>query len=70
MTKHYFVSYITEKNGNISHRHCMIRITNKSLDCMCNYLAKSDNVSPDRIIITCLKDLSKEEYEMLKGYEE
>lgn len=69
MTKYYFVSYITQNAENISHRHCIIRVKNKSLDYICNFLATVDNVSPNQITINCLKDLTEEEYEMLKGDE-
>lgn len=70
MTKYYFISYICQRDCNMIYGHAMIKITNKSLGYICNCLAKYNDVSPDSIIITYLKDLPKEEYGMLKGDEE
>lgn len=61
MTKYYFVSYISfDKRG-----HGLITVTDQSLSDITKILATEANT--ENIVITCLKDLSKEEFNMLKG---
>ena len=65
MTKHYFVSYISFDNGTTTVGHALITATNQSLSEIAESIAKENNT--ESITITCLKDLSEEELNMLSG---
>ncbi len=67
MTKHYFVAYQGhDKKGNLISGHTLIRATDASLNGISKYIASANDLDGD-VVVTCLKDLSKKEYEMLKG---
>ena len=66
MTKHYFVSYLSSDNGTTKRGHALVTVTNQSLSEIAKIIAKGSNT--DNITIICLKDLSEEEFNMLKGY--
>lgn len=65
MTKHYFVSYISFDNGTTKRGHGLLTVTNQSLSEIAKVIAQENNT--ENITITCLQDLSEEEYNMLKG---
>lgn len=68
MTKYYFISYI-HCNGNVtSYGHCLMMVNNTDLTGISQELQKINNFDTLPTIL-CLKDLSKKEYEMLKGGE-
>lgn len=68
MTKYYFVSYLYVHKDGCSHSygHCIVTAVNKTLNELANMVQETLNL-PMRPTILCLKDLSKEEYEMLSG---
>lgn len=69
MTKRYFVSYI-HCSGNVTiYGQCMIMVNNTTLTGIAQEIQKINNFRTLPTIL-CLKDLSKKEYEMLKGDEE
>ena len=69
MTKRYFISYIC-CNGNVTtYGHCLMQVCNLDLTGISQKLQERNNFKTLPTIL-CLKDLSKEEYEMLKGDEE
>lgn len=69
MTKYYFISYIA-CNGNVTtYGHCMMTVNNLDLTGIVREIQKVNNFKTLPTIL-CLKDLSKKEYEMLKGDEE
>lgn len=69
MTKYYFISYIC-CNGNVTtYGHCMMTVNNLGLTDIVREIQKVNNFKFLPTIL-CLKDLSKKEYEMLKGDEE
>lgn len=69
MTKYYFISYI-HYNGNVTtYGHCMMQVCNLDLTGILQKLQEANNFKTLPTIL-CLKDLSKEEYEMLKGDEQ
>lgn len=68
MIKHYFISYIA-CNGNVTtYGHCMMTVNNLDLTGIVRKLKEINNFNSLPTIL-CLKDLSEEEYEMLKGDE-
>ena len=68
MTKYYFISYICY-NGNVTtYGHCMMQVCNHDLTSIICKI-KEVNGFKNLPTILCLKDLSKEEYEMLNGGE-
>ena len=66
MTKYYFVSYLMSQDATMTYGCCVMAVKNKSLKEIAAELA-SMNGWDKPVVITCLKDLSKKEYEMLKG---
>lgn len=68
MTKHYFVSYIHSNNNVTTYGHCMMHVNNLDLTGILLEIQKINNFQKLPTIL-CLKDLSKKEYEMLKGDE-
>lgn len=69
MTKYYFISYMCQSGARIMNRHCLYKAVDQPLYEICNDIAGINNTTPNSVIITCLKDLTEEEYEMLKGGE-
>lgn len=67
MIKYYFVSYMCQTGARILNQHCLYKAVDQPLDEMCNDIAEINNTTSDSVVITCLKDLTKEEYEMLSG---
>lgn len=68
MSKYYFISYIA-CNGNVTtYGHCMMTVNNSDLTGIVQEIQKVNNFKTLPTIL-CLKDLSKKEYEMLKGDE-
>ena len=65
MTKHYFVSYLSFDNGTTKRGHALIMVTNQSLSEITETIAKENNTK--NVTITCLKDLSEDEFNMLGG---
>lgn len=65
MTKHYFVSYLSFDNGVSKRGHALIKVTNQSLLEITKVIEKENGA--DKIIITCLKDLREDEFNMLMG---
>lgn len=68
MTKYYFVSYISCDGNATTYGHCMVRVCNLDLTGKIREIQKINNFKTLPTIL-CLKDLSKKEYEMLKGKE-
>ncbi len=69
MIKYYFISYIA-CNGNVTtYGHCLMSVNNTDLTGISQELQEINNFDTLPTIL-CLKDLSEEEYEMLKGDEE
>ncbi len=69
MTKYYFISYIC-CNGNVTtYGHCIMTVTNIDLTGIVREIQNVNNFKTLPTIL-CLKDLSKGEYEMLKGDEQ
>lgn len=66
MTKYYFVSYIHTNNNVTTYGHCMMTVNNLNLNGIAQEIQKINNFKTLPTIL-CLKDLSKEEYEMLSG---
>ena len=68
MTKYYFISYIC-CNGNVTtYGHCMMTVSDTDLTGIAREIQKINNFKTLPTIL-CLKDLSEEEYEMLRGGE-
>lgn len=66
MTKYYFISYIHCNNNDMTYGHCIMHVNNLDINgiaCKIKDVSKFNHLPT----ILCLKDLSKEEYEMLKG---
>ena len=66
MTKRYFVSYIHYNGGTTTYGHCMMSVNNLDLNGIARIIQETNDFKTLPTIL-CLKDLSKEEYEMLKG---
>lgn len=66
MTKYYFVSYINSNSGVATYGHCMVSVADTDLTGIAQLVQKANNFKTIPAIL-CLKDLSKDEYEMLKG---
>ena len=66
MTKYYFISYLMSQDAIKTYGCCIMAVKDKSLIEIGGELA-SMNGWDKPAVITCLKDLSKKEYEMLKG---
>lgn len=69
MTKYYFVSYIYVEGARKVYGNCLIKACKLTLTEMLEEIRKVNGFKT-LPTIDCLKDLSKEEYEMLKGGEE
>ena len=68
MTKYYFVSYMCQINSQLNFSSCLFKSHDITLDGMAEMIAESRGISdPKQVVILSLKDLSKKEYEMLKG---
>lgn len=68
MTKYYFVSYMCQINLQLNYSGCLFKAHDITLDGMAEMIAESRGISdPEQVVILSLKDLSKKEYEMLKG---
>lgn len=64
MTKYYFASYMgSDGSGSIQFGHCILMVTDRNLTEIAEMIAKSKDIP--QVTILCLKDLSKEEYDML-----
>lgn len=68
MTKYYFISYIHCNGSATTYGHCIMQVNNSDLTGITREIQKINNFKTLPTII-CLKDLSKKEYEMLKGKE-
>lgn len=68
MTKYYFASYIHCDGSVTTYGHCMVSVNNLDLTGISREIQTANNFKTLPTIL-CLKDLSKEEYEMLKGDE-
>lgn len=68
MTKYYFVSYISQTDKGVAYNHCLF----KAVDITLNGIAREiqENKDCSEVVILSLKDLTEEEYEMLRGNEE
>lgn len=69
MTKYYFASYISSSTkafiSNIN--GCSIlKVVDLTLVEVCDLIQKKNNLE-NPVVITCLKDLTEEEYQMLSG---
>ena len=69
MTKYYFISYIHGNSVCTIYGHCLMTVNNTDLTGMVQKIQKANNFKTLPTIL-CLKDLSKEEYEMLTGDEQ
>lgn len=69
MTKYYFISYIHCNGNATTYGHCIMQVNNSDLTGITREIQKINNFKTLPTIL-CLKDLSKKEYEMLKGDEE
>ena len=69
MTKYYFISYIHGNSVYTTYGHCLMTVNNTDLTDMVQKIQKANNFKTLPTIL-CLKDLSKEEYEMLTGDEQ
>lgn len=67
MTKYYFISYIFQANNGVAYAHCLFKAVDITLNGIAQAIQESRGCS--NVIILNLKDLSKKEYEMLKGGE-
>ena len=68
MTKRYFISYIHANIGSTTYGHCMMTVSDTDLTGIAREIQKINNFKTLPTIL-CLKDLSEEEYEMLRGNE-
>lgn len=66
MTKYYFISYIHCNGGTTTYGHCVMLVNNTDLNGILRAIQRSQDFKTLPTIL-CLKDLSKREYEMLKG---
>lgn len=66
MTKYYFISYIYCGEGITTYGDCMASVNNLDLNGITKMIQKANDFKTSPTIL-CLKDLSKKEYEMLKG---
>ncbi len=66
MTKHYFISYIHSDGATITYGNCVVGRVDTDLTGLLQKIKDVNNFK-NRPVILCLKDLSEEEYEMLKG---
>ena len=68
MTKYYFISYIFQNGNAVAYNHCLFEAVDITLNGIARVIQKTRGCS--NVVILNLKDLSKKEYEMLKGGEE
>lgn len=68
MTKYYFISYVCCDGGPTACGHCLMSADNLTLKGILKEIQRLHGFKTLPTIL-CLKDLSKEEYEMLKGGE-
>ena len=68
MTKHYFVSYIHLDGATTTYGNCVVGRVDTDLTGLLQKIKDVNNFK-NRPVILCLKDLSQEEYEMLRGSE-
>lgn len=66
MTKYYFISYMRIDGHLQSRGHCVMYVKNGTLDAIARKIADTNGYNGP-VMITCLKDLSEEEYNMLSG---
>lgn len=69
MTKYYFISYQCFKN-NRKTEHIgsnVMKVTNFSIKDISSFLESRVGADKGTLVLLCLKDLSKEEYDMLSG---
>lgn len=66
MRKHYFISYIHSDGPTITYGNCVVGCVDTDLTGLVQKIKDVNNFK-NRPVILCLKDLSEEEYEMLKG---
>ena len=64
--KYYFVSYIAQVNTGAAFSHCIFKAIDITLNGMAEKIAKSRDDCKS-VTILSLKDLTKDEYEMLSG---
>lgn len=70
MTKYYFISYLGTNNlGALVYGNCTAIINNASVLEIGEMIQKKNGFKSPATLL-CLKDLTKKEYEMLKGDEE
>lgn len=70
MNRYYFISYIHTRSGaETIYGHCLAEVCDNTLSEILESIRKRNGFD-DALTIICLKDLSKEEYSMLKGKEE
>lgn len=69
MTKYYFISYISGISGRSTFGHCLMKVDDSDITGIQKMIQDVNNFTAPPVII-CLKDLSEEEYKMLKGGEE
>ena len=68
MTKYYFISYIYQNKTQLSYSCCLFKAHDITLNGMAEMIAESRGISdPKQVVILSMKDLTKKEYEMLKG---
>lgn len=66
MTKYYFISYM-HVDGNLHSRgHCVMYVKNSTLNAIARKIADINGYNGS-VTITCLKELSEGEYDMLSG---
>lgn len=68
MTKYYFISYMCHINSQLNFSSCLFKAHDITLNGIAEMIAESRGISnPKQVVISNMKDLSKKEYEMLKG---
>lgn len=66
MTKYYFISYVFCDGDTKGYGHCLMSADSPTLKVILKEIQRHHGFKT-LLTILCLKDLSKEEYEMLKG---
>lgn len=67
MTKYYFVSYIYRDGVEIKFASCTMQVIDKTINEIIRSIARLNYVPKEDVTLFSMKDLSEEEYKMLKG---
>lgn len=68
MIKYYLISYVAGLSGRSTFGHCLMEVVDSDITGIQKMIQDVNNFTAPPVIL-CLKDLSEEEYKMLRGGE-